>query len=125
MRWSLATRVPSDKRLTRTQALHVPTGLTIEGYEIHIGRSSGPDCDRPFAMIDGVADGAISADGRVMGSYLHGMFGNDRFRSAFLTALGAVPSGLDYGQGVEATLDALAAHLEAHLDVAGLLALAR
>ncbi|MBC2834319.1 cobyric acid synthase [Paragemmobacter straminiformis] len=121
----VATTMQGDKRLTRTVATHVPTGLTLEGYEIHIGRTSGPDCSRPFAMIGGAADGAISANGRIMGSYLHGLFASDRFRSAFLAALGAAPSGLNYGKGVEDTLDALAAHMERHIDVAGLLALAR
>ena len=66
----------------------------------------------------------MTADGRIMGSYLHGMFAGDRFRAAFLKSLGAT-SALSYGAGVEAVLDRLADHLEAHLDVAGLLALAR
>ena len=71
------------------------------------------------------AEGAVSADGRVMGSYLHGMFSGDSFRQAFLKQLGAAPSATSYAAGVEDTLDRLAAHLEAHLDVDGLLALAR
>ena len=60
-----------------------------------------------------------------MGSYLHGMFAGDAFRAAFLRQLGAVPSVLNYTARVEVVLDALAAHLERHLDVAGLLGLAR
>ena len=75
-------------------------------------------------MVNGAPEGAVSADGRIMGSYLHGMFTGDAFRAAFLGGLGAA-SVAGYGQGVEAVLDALADHMEAHLDVAGLLALAR
>ena len=59
-----------------------------------------------------------------MGSYLHGMFAGDEFRRAFLAGFGQV-SAAGYGAGVEAVLDALADHMEAHLDVDGLLALAR
>lgn len=122
---AVATTMTGDKRLTRTTARHLPSGLTIDGYEIHIGRTTGPDCARPFASIDGTPDGAISANGRVMGSYLHGMFASDSFRAAFLAALGAAPSTHSHDATVEATLDALAAHLERHIDVSGLLALAR
>lgn len=114
-----------DKTLTRVEATHIETLCPISGYEIHIGRSDGPDRARPFAQVKGVAEGATSADGRIMGSYLHGMFADDRFRAAFLAARGAAPSGLSYGETVERTLDALAAHLEANLDVEGLLRLAR
>ncbi len=121
----VATDMVADKQLTQVEALHVATNQTMQGYEIHIGRSDGPACARPFARVEGRSEGAVSPDGRIMGSYLHGMFTNDGFRAAFLAQLGAVPSGLSYATGIEATLDALAAHLEAHLDVAGLLALAR
>ena len=60
-----------------------------------------------------------------MGTYLHGMFTGDAFRAAFIEQLGAAPSGTRHAATVEATLDELAAHLEAHLDVDGLFALAR
>ena len=119
------TVMTPDKRLTRTSAVHAPTGLAIEGYEIHIGATSGPDRDRPFALIEGQPEGAISANGRVVGSYLHGMFVADDFRAAFLRGLGITAAGQSHAQGVEDTLEALADHLEAHLDVAGLLGLAR
>ena len=121
----VTTLMTADKRLTRTEAVHVATGQPITAYEIHIGRSAGPDCARPFARIDGRPEGATSADGRVMGSYLHGMFAGDAFRAAFLRDLGVDAAQRSHGAGIEATLDALAAHLEAHLDVGGLLALAR
>ena len=97
----------------------------MEGYEIHIGRTEGADCARPFARVAGQPEGAVSRDGRIMGSYLHGMFAGDAFRRAFLAGLGISGQGASYGQAVEDTLDALAAHLEAHVDVAGLFALAR
>lgn len=119
------TVMTGDKRLTRVTARHAATGQAIEGYEIHIGRSTGPDGARPFALLDGQPEGAGSPDGRVQGTYLHGMFSADGFRAALLQTMGAVPSGLAYGAAVEACLDQLAAHMEAHLDVAGLLALAR
>lgn len=120
----VATTMSADKRLTRAEATHAATGAPMQGYEIHIGRTDGPDRARPFAQVEGEPEGAVSADGRIMGSYLHGMFSGDAFRAAFLRRLGA-RSTANYGATVEATLDRLAAHLEAHLDVEGLLALAR
>jgi len=118
------TVMTGDKRLTTTRARHMASGLEIDGYEIHIGRTEGPDRDRPFANVADRPEGAISADGQVTGSYLHGMFRDDGFRAAFLRDLGAEPGGLGYGAGVEAALDDLATHLETHLDVDGLIALA-
>lgn len=121
----VATVMTPDKRLERLEARHCASGLSFSGYEIHIGRTEGPDRARPFAQVGDSADGAMSPCGRVTGSYLHGMFSDDAFRAAFLAGLGVQAGGLAYGAGVEATLEALADHLEAHLDVAGLLGLAR
>ncbi|MGV8986330.1 MAG: cobyric acid synthase [Cypionkella sp.] len=118
---NIETTMTSDKRLTRTTATHAASGLPIHAYEIHIGRSEGPDCARPFALIDGQPEGAISADGRVTGSYLHGMFSGDAFRAAYLAALGLPATQRNHGAEVEATLDALAAHIEKHLDVDAIL----
>ena len=119
------TVMTPDKRLTRTTAEHVGSGLTVEGYEIHIGRTEGPDRARPFARVAGAPEGAVSADGRIIGSYLHGLFAEDGFRAAFLAGLGVSAGAVNYGARVEARLDELAAHLEAHLDVPALLGLAR
>jgi adenosylcobyric acid synthase len=75
--------------------------------------------------IDGRPDGAISADGRIAGCYLHGLFASDAFRTAFLASLGAAPSDLAYEASIERTLDALAAHLAATVDLDRMLAIAQ
>jgi adenosylcobyric acid synthase len=116
----VSTRMEEQKKLGLVRAVHVESGLGVEGYEIHLGRSEGPDQARPFARIDGRPEGAVSADGRVMGSYLHGLFGADAFRAAFLAKLGA-QSTARHQADIEAALDGLAAHLEAHLNIDGLL----
>ena len=121
----VTTVMTADKRLARVTAQHAASGLTVAGYEIHIGRSDGPDCARPFAHIEGRPEGAISPDGRIIGSYLHGLFSSDAFRAAYLARLGVAGSGHAHAATVEATLEALADHVEAHLDVPGLLGLAR
>ncbi|SCY81086.1 cobyric acid synthase [Paracoccus tibetensis] len=117
----VTTVMAPDKRLERIAGTAL--GQPVTGYEIHMGRTAGPDCARPFAHLP-QPDGAISPNGRVTGSYLHGLFAGDAFRAAFLARLGA-PSQPGFEAGVEAALDDLAGHLEAHLDVAGLLAVAR
>ena len=119
------TLMTPDKHLTRVTATHAVSGLPIHGYEIHIGRTHGPDCARPFAQISGTPEGATSPNGRITGSYLHGMFSDDAFRHAFLADLGAAPSPYAYSADVETVLDALAAHLEQHLDINALFGLAR
>jgi adenosylcobyric acid synthase len=121
----VTTVMTPDKRVTETEALHPASGTQVKGYEIHLGRTEGPDCKTPLFTVGGKAEGAVRADGRVMGSYLHGMFTQDAFRRAFLAALGARPGNISYDATVEATLDALADHLEAHVDCDRLLAIAR
>jgi adenosylcobyric acid synthase len=108
--------------LRAEHAADAVSGEAIAGYHMHMGETTGPDRDRPFATIAGAGEGARSADGRVMGTYLHGLFAADAFRRAFLDGHG---SDLGYEAGIEATLDALARHLETHLDLDALLALAR
>lgn len=121
----VATVMTGDKHLNRVKAVHVPSGQGFDGYEIHIGRSTGADCARPFARVDGQDEGAISSDGRVAGSYVHGMFGDDGFRAAWLAGFGVAAQDMSYVGTVDMTLNALADHLEAHLDVDGLLGCAR
>ena len=119
------TTLLADKTLTRVSGTHGPSGAALEGYEIHLGKTTGVDCARPFAVLEGRPDGAISPTGQVMGSYLHGCFGSDAFRAKFLTSLGIQASELRFEETVERTLDALAAHLEANLDLDLILSLAK
>jgi adenosylcobyric acid synthase len=120
----VTTTLHADKTLTRRTAVHVPTGAPMTGYEIHLGATLGADCARPFASIDGTPEGAISANGRIMGTYLHGCFASDVFRAAFFRTLGATSSPLTFDAEIEHTLDALAQHLATHLDLDRILALA-
>ena len=119
------TEMTEQKRLTETSARHAATNAPFQGYEIHMGRTVGPDTARPFAVAASGPDGATSPDGKVSGSYFHGMFRDDGFRAAFLRSLGQESSRLSYAATVDGTLDELARHMEAHLDLNGLLALAR
>ncbi|GGL79365.1 cobyric acid synthase [Wenxinia marina] len=114
-----------EKRLSITAAHEVASGEAVEGYEIHIGETTGPDTARAWLRVDGRPEGAASPDGLVAGCYLHGLFAADGFRRAYLARLGAAPeAGPGYWAGVETVLDALAAQMEAALDVDAILALA-
>jgi adenosylcobyric acid synthase len=120
------TELAGDKQLVAAEGRCRLTGAAVHGYEMHIGRTTGPGLDRPLLDLNGRPDGAVSDDGRVLGSYLHGLFASDRFRHAFLARLkDRNASGLAYEAEVEATLDRLAQHLEGCLDLDGLLEAAR
>jgi adenosylcobyric acid synthase len=122
----VTTELTGDKSLVAVRGRSVADGVAVAGYEMHIGRTIGSGTQRPLLRLDdGRLDGAVSADGRVAGSYLHGFFAGDAQRAAWLARLGAPASSLAYEALVEQTLDALAAHLDAHLDVDKLLSLAR
>lgn len=117
------TTMTPHKHLTQVQAISAQ-GTGYSGYEMHIGETKGADCARPFAHIDGRPEGAVSASGQIKGSYLHGMFRDDAFRAEWLAQFGAASQG-GYRAEVDAVLDQLADHIEAHLDVDALLAAAR
>ncbi|MBB5723119.1 adenosylcobyric acid synthase [Loktanella ponticola] len=120
----VVTVMTEEKRLTEITATHRETGAVVRGYEIHIGVTTGPDTHRAWLELDGRGEGAASADGRIQGCYMHGLFSADAFRSVYLTALGAAPTTYNYDDSVDTTLDALADHLETHMDVDTILALA-
>ncbi len=101
-------------------------GRLIQGYEMHVGRTTGPGIRSPMLRLaDGRQDGAMSVTGRVAGCYVHGLFASDSYRSELLRQIGAETSALRYESEVDEILDALAAHLETHLDCDAILRLAR
>jgi adenosylcobyric acid synthase len=120
------TTITGDKTLTEAAGTTLADGVSFKGYEMHMGSTAGPDAGRPLiGFADGRVDGAVSPDGRIAGTYVHGLFNDDRQRAAWLGRLGGRPSTASHEQRLEETLDALAAHLEAHVDVDRLLKLAR
>ncbi len=98
-------------------------GVPFHGYEMHVGRTTGEAA--PMLHMDGCPAGAVSPDGLVSGCYVHGLFTADAVRAAWLRRLGAEPTVRTHEADVEGVLDRLAAHVEAHIDVKALLALAR
>jgi adenosylcobyric acid synthase len=124
--FDLDTVLTGDKQLHEVRGREIASGQPIHGYEMHVGGTTGPALVWPMLGLEGRPDGAVSADGRIMGCYVHGLFAADGFRHAFLARLKPrTASAVVFEQQIEATLDALADHLEAHVDLEGLLALAR
>ncbi len=111
------------KHLALKTCAHPASGTSLTGYEIHIGETTGPDCARAWLQSDGQPEGAASPNGKVQGCYLHGLFGSDGFRAAFLGRFGT-GSSLAFDAGVDATLDALAEHVERYFDIDLMLSLA-
>ncbi len=105
-------------KVLREVAGHDAAGVAVRGYEMHMGRTEGPATARPMLALDGAPQGAASRDGRVMGCYLHGLFAADGWRRAFLARLRpGRREGVAHEALVEDTLDALAEHLAAHVDL--------
>jgi len=120
------TEMAGEKILAPVCGTSLADGTAFTGYEMHCGRTRGPDCSRPLLRFaDGRFDGAVSADGRIGGCYVHGFFAGDAQRRAFVARFGAEPSDVSYAGRIEQALDEVATHLEAHVDLDRLLSLAR
>ncbi|MEM8978630.1 MAG: cobyric acid synthase [Pseudomonadota bacterium] len=126
---NVRTKMTPRKELRMVTGSLAPRGAqgpALTGYEIHIGQTDGPDTERAWITLeDGRMEGATDPSGQVRGCYIHGLFESDAARSKMLKELGGQNSRLNYAQQVEDTLDTLANHLRAHLDIAALLAMAR
>jgi adenosylcobyric acid synthase len=119
------TEIGATKRLAEISGHDPASGAPVSGYEMHMGTTDGPDRARPMLTLGDRPEGAVSSDGRVMGCYVHGLFAADEFRRAFLSRLaGRAVGGVAFEAEVERVLDALADHLETHLDLDALLAVA-
>ncbi len=118
------TVLTADKTTIAVDGADCRTGAALSGYEIHLGETAGADTVRPFAKTGSKPDGAVSADGCVAGTYIHGVFAGDDFRKAFLERFGGGASNA-YQDGIEHALDGLAAYLEGHLEIDAIIAIAR
>ncbi|MBM7406619.1 MULTISPECIES: cobyric acid synthase [Sphingomonas] len=116
------TVLGGDKALAEVRG--TANGAAFEGYEIHLGKTTGPDTAHPAVRFeDGRTDGAVSADGLVTGSYVHGLLGLAAQRRAWLARIGVAGSGPDHSASVDRALDSIAAELEQHVDIDALIAL--
>ena len=130
----VVTTMLKEKQTHQVEAQLLPAGqevasgcgAAITGYEIHMGESVLGAGARPFASIGRrsgseacIEDGAVSQDGRVFGTYLHGIFDNHGFRTAFLNRIrraNGMPEQAEMAP-VEDPFDLLATHMEKHLDM--------
>jgi adenosylcobyric acid synthase len=120
------TVLGDDKTLLQVRGHSTLSGAPFAGYEMHIGRTEGPDRARPLlAYEDGRSEGAISENGLVAGAYVHGLFADDRQRRAWIERVGGFGSDFAYETTINRVLNGLADHLERHLDLDRLLDLAR
>jgi len=126
----IATEIGGDKRLVELTGTDAISHCPVQGYEMHMGRTTGPGLETPWLQLDDGQgnirpEGAVSHQGRVMGGYLHGIFAGDAFRAHWLAQVGTRAAALDFEARIEQTLDELADHCEANLDLDALLRLAR
>jgi adenosylcobyric acid synthase len=114
------TILTGDKILNPTQGQLATADAAFEGYEIHIGRTTGPDTAHPFLHTISGSQGAISPNGRIAGCYVHGLFQQGPARAAILKTIGAASTLIDHSTIVEAALDEIAATLATNFDITGL-----
>ncbi len=119
-----------DTVLTATKTLErvegIAGGARFAGYEMHMGETHGAGLVQPVGhRADGSPEGAISADGLVAGSYVHGLLALAEQRAVWLARIGVDAVGPDHGASIDAALDAIATTLERHLDLDAMLALAQ
>jgi adenosylcobyric acid synthase len=115
------TILTSDKTLKPVAGRLIQGGATFAGYEMHVGATAGPGCARPFlGFDDGRSDGAVSPDGRIAGTYVHGLFERSEARAALLADLGAASTPGDHSEAVDRALDEIAESLGQSLDIAAL-----
>ncbi len=118
----IETVLEGEKRVGNVNVRAPAYDVEFAGYEIHIGRTQGPDCARPMLEIDGRLDGAMSANRQIAGCYVHGLFAADKFRTRWLAELGITDSLGDFIGTVDGALDELAEAMEHFLAVDDLLA---
>lgn len=117
----MTTRLGDDKQLYNVQGRLTLGDAHISGYEIHAGISSGPALENPAVILQGRNDGAVSADGQIIGTYLHGLFESGAACNTLLQWAGlTLTENPDYRQRREDDINRLADAVEKHLDMAAI-----
>jgi cobyric acid synthase CobQ/L-threonine-O-3-phosphate decarboxylase len=117
----LVTTLEREKTLRRVSGRHIESGHAVAGYEIHHGQTASDGASPILRHDDGAVAGARTADGRIWGSYWHGIFDCDEFRRWFVDQL-RTPRLRPIGQvvahyDIEHALDRLAATLREALPI--------
>ena len=121
----VSTTMQERKTVEQVEVQCASSGLPVKGYEIREGNTSGRDCDRPLTYAGDQKEGAKSANGRIEGSYIHGLFSNDDYRRDWLQRAGAdAQNSVSYQGSVEAAIDEFADAMESDLNIDALLACA-
>jgi adenosylcobyric acid synthase len=121
---NLHTQMTEQKRLREISGIETTTGAQVRGYEMHVGRSEGPDMARPMIRFDdGSHDGAVHPNSRIFGCHLHGLFHSTEFRASLLGSLGTTSARIEALAATNAALDDIAAALERSIDIGALLSL--
>jgi len=112
------TQLHAEKQLRNVTGQLTLEDAAVSGYEIHAGVTVGTALERPAVHLsDGRRDGAISADGQILGTYLHGLFEAPQSSVALLRWAGlADVQSVDYHALREADIERLADLVEQHLD---------
>ena len=119
----LETTLHKEKRLRNVRGVLLPGGEAFSGYEIHMGISHGAALERPAAMVEGMPDGAVAADGAILATYVHGIFDTPQAGRALLRWAGLESArAVDLASLREASLERLADAVEAHLEWKAVLA---
>ena len=115
----LDTTLAAEKQLRNVRGVLALEAASVAGYEIHAGISAGRALESPALQLEHGADGAISTDGQIFATYLHGLFESSAASDALLRWAGlSNPATPDYHQRREAEIDRLTDTLEQHLDMA-------
>lgn len=120
----LATSLEPEKQLRNVRGRLAIDDAEVSGYEIHAGITRGPALTRPAVLLDSHCDGALSDDGQVLGTYVHGLFDLDAACATLLHWAGLrEQQRTDFRASREAAIDRAADAVEEHLDTEWLLRL--
>jgi len=120
----METGLELEKQLRNVRGRLAVGDTEVSGYEIHAGVTRGPALTRPAVFLDSQRDGALSGDGQILGTYLHGLFDRDTACAALLHWAGLQgPRQTDFRASREAVIDRLADAVQRHLDTEWLLRL--